>query len=522
MRKPLMLLVLLCIALALVISCKDEPSTATLRVELNKGTRTISPNDDDMDITGYRIIPTGPDGKAGSTRYTYYSYCNLENLQFGEWNIDVYGFNSNRVDIAYGSANILVASGNNSVTIPVNQLIGEGALSLTFSWDSESVTNPSLKLFLKSQDSNSAEIELSPSITASEGKAVLERNSLTSGSYTLRGELYNGEEKVAGFIEAIRITNQKTTKGEIPFEIGKLDEDKKDGDTSINISNTTSSPIEVTIEGVEKILAKGSTFTATLSILTKNLSSSEVNANWYLDGVRIGKGLSCPISADKLGDHRIDVIVSTSDNGSTGSAYATFSTVTTTKRGMPYSFKQITDSEISLGKSNVIRFLPNGRLLVASNDKKILEILDVQSNTVEKLKSYSFAELGIEGTISDMATSGIPADTNLTLYVFTNNNTEIIALSYTKTGDALSFKVKQKDIKIESGAKREALGPAIGISNGGYFKAVVVAASTVNHKNVGVLFLDPSPTSSSTDFIKANYINDLDIFGYGTIYSLDY
>lgn len=517
MRKIFALILLIAI-LALSFSCKNEATTTTLRVELNKGTRTIAPNDSSMEITGYRIIPTGPDGKAISTRYTYYSYCNLENIEFGKWTIEVYGFNSNRVDIAYGREEIVVSSTNNTIRVNVDKLIGKGSLSLTMTWNKDEITSPSLKLYLKSQDSTESERELLPSVTASEGRAQVEATGLAAGSYTLRGELYDNGVKISGFMEAIRISNEKTTKGTIPFEITKLDESS--GSSTIDISNTTSSPIEVAISGVEKLVSKNTKFTVTLSILTNKVQSSQVKAIWYLDGERIGTGLSCVVDSANIGNHRIDVVVSTSNNGSTGSSYATFSTVATTKRGTPYSMKLLKSSDINLGSNILIRFIPNGRLLVASNEMKTLQILSLDSGSPERIKSYTYAELSINGNIADIASAMLPADTSSTVYVVTNDDPEIVALSYTKNGDALSYKSKQVNIKDNKGTKIDTLGPAIALSNGGFLKKVIVAAATLNHKDVGILFLDGNPTSS-TNFIEMNRLSNY-IYGEGKIDHLDF
>lgn len=523
MRNKLVILGCLCLFTIGLISCSEEPTTSTLRVELDKGTRTISPSDGSMEIIGYRIVPTGPDGKEASTRYTYYSYCNLENLAYGKWKIEAYGFNSDKIDIAYGSTEVMITGGDNKTVINVHKVIGKGDLSISFTWDKTKIKDPVLNLYLKAQDNSQPEIELSSSITKSEGKASLEHPNLQAGSYTLRGELLDSDTKVAGFIEAVRISNQKTTKGTIPFEIGKLEEEKPDsGGSSLDISNTTSSPVEIKIEGVEKIISRKTSFTATLSILSKNVTQGQLKADWYLDGIHIGNGLSCSISSGEIGDHRIDVIASTSSNGSTGSTFATFSTVATTKQGMPYSLRQVKDTDISLGDSNVIRFLPNGKLVVVSNDLATIEIISLDNGEIAKKNSYNFSELNIEGTVSDIAASGIASDSNLTLYVFTNNKPSIIALSYTRNGDSLSFKGKQTNIKSHTGDAIENFGPALGISNGGALKYTVVAASTLNHQEKGLLFLNPNPVSHDNNYIKANYMYGRNLFGEGPLYNIDY
>ena len=80
------LFVLLCVMLALSVqSCSDEVESATLRVEMDKSVRTLSPLIENMEIHGYRVVAVGPDGKERAPQTTNYSYINLENLSVGEW-----------------------------------------------------------------------------------------------------------------------------------------------------------------------------------------------------------------------------------------------------------------------------------------------------------------------------------------------------------------------------------------------------------------------------------------------------
>ena len=523
MKAKNLMISVMCLIILLAFGCKSEPATGSLRVELDKGYRTISPTDSSMDIIGYKIVPTGPDGKQASIRYTYYSYCNLENLSLGKWKLEAYGFNKDRIDIAYGSVDAMVTNEQTSAVIKVNQLIGTGSLMLDFLWDKTNLSNPNLKLYLKSKDSTTEEKQLTPSITASEGKAVLIENELKAGSYTLRGELFDGDKKVAGFIEAIRITNKGKTEGKIQLEIGKLEGGSSSGSSgNIDIDDTTSTPLEISIAGVEKIITKDTPFTVSLQVNSKNIDLNAISAEWYLDGISIGKGLKCSISSDVLGDHRIDVIASTSDQGSTGSAYTTFTTVTTQKPGMPYSMTQVGADKISLGESIVVRFLPNGRLLIASNDKKTLQVLQVDSDGIEKINSYSYSELQIEGTITDMGATGIASDTNLCVYLCASNPTAIIALSYTKMGDTLSYMGRQENITSHKGDKIENVGPIMGMSNGGYLKATAVAVSTLNNKDKTVFLLNPNPKPTDTEYVIFNQLSTLRFLGEGPICSLDF
>lgn len=523
MKVKNLFIFLMCLLLLLAFGCKSEPTTGSLRVELDKGYRTISPADSAMDIIGYKIVPTGPDGKQASIRYTYYSYCNLENLSLGKWKLEAFGFNKDRIDIAYGYTEAMVTSEQSSTVIKVNKLIGTGSLVMDFVWDKNNISSPDLVLYLKSKDSTEEERQLSPSITASEGKATLIENELPAGSYTLRGELFDKNKKVAGFIEAIRITNKGKTEGEIQLEIGKLeDESGSGGSGNIDIDDTTSKPLDISILGVEKIITKDTPFTVSLQVDSKNIDLNAITAEWYLDGLPIGKGMKCTITSNILGDHRIDVIVSTTDQGSTGSAYTTFTTVTTQKPGMPYSLIQVGADKISLGESIVARFLPNGRLLLAANDKKTLQVLQVDADGIKKLNSYSYPDLQIDGTITDMGASGIASDTNLGVYLCVSNPTAIIALSYTKMGDTLSYMGRQENITSHKGDKIVNVGPIMGMANGGYLKATAVAVSTLNNKDKTVFLLNPNPKPTDREYVIFNQLSTLRFLGEGPICSLDF
>ena len=157
------LFALLCILLALTFqSCSDEVESATLRVEMNKSVRTVSPERENMEIYGYRVVTVGPDGKESAPRYTYYTYINLESLSVGEWTIKVYGFNKDRVDICYGETNVSLIAGKNSAKVNVDQLLGKGSMTLTLKWDDKAFPKAkSVKVTLNAQDGT--EISVFPS-----------------------------------------------------------------------------------------------------------------------------------------------------------------------------------------------------------------------------------------------------------------------------------------------------------------------------------------------------------------------
>ena len=65
---------ILCVlAIVAFSSCSDAPESATLRIEMDRKIRTVTPEKENMEVYGYRIILTGPDSKEAEPRYTYYS-----------------------------------------------------------------------------------------------------------------------------------------------------------------------------------------------------------------------------------------------------------------------------------------------------------------------------------------------------------------------------------------------------------------------------------------------------------------
>ena len=183
------LYVLLCIALVLITqSCSDKPESATLRIEMNKSVRTVSPERENMEIYGYRVVAIGPDGKESTPRYTYYTYINLDNLSVGEWTIKVYGFNKDRTDICYGEEKISLTAGKNSAKVNVDQLIGKGSMSLTLKWDGTAFPKAkSVSVTLNSQDGE--EISLFPS-EPSNCSVVIVKDNMDTGSYKFTAKLY--------------------------------------------------------------------------------------------------------------------------------------------------------------------------------------------------------------------------------------------------------------------------------------------------------------------------------------------
>lgn len=396
--------VLLCILLALSVqSCNDNVESATLRVEMNKSVRTLSPLRENMEIYGYRVIAVGPDGKESDPRYTYYSYINLDNLSVGEWTIKVYGFNQDRVDLCYGETTVYLTAGKNSAKVSVDQLVGKGSLTITLKWDDKAFPKAkSVFVTLTAQDGT--EISLLPS-EPSDNSVVIVKDNMDTGSYKFTAKLLDTEgNTLSGIAEAIRISNKEKTEGVITFPYSAAN-----GGGEIEISNNTSLPVEVEINGLESLMEENKSFTLNITLPKSSpLSINDLETTWFLDGEEVGKGSEFTFASGvKKGVHRIDVITETKDKGSMGSSSVSFQAASNTNHGDPYQKYTLNEgSEWKLGSGVVMHFLPDNRLLIASNQYKTVQLVSVNGITPVVESEYTYSDLGFDGDVADFSSYG--------------------------------------------------------------------------------------------------------------------
>ncbi|MBO5770734.1 MAG: hypothetical protein J6R23_05735 [Spirochaetales bacterium] len=504
MKKNLLIILMMIIATTLIMSCEDETSFTSLRLEMDKGTRTLSPGESAMEISCYRIILTTPDGKEWGERLTYHSYCSFEDLFPGKWKITVYGMNSTRVDIASGEIEVDLKEGENNAAVDVNKLVGSGALEAKITWDSDAVESPTLNLFLAKQGEEELSLE-TPTLDKVKGEALLTLTNLASGSYTLRGELYSGQTLVGGFAEAIRISNTITTKGTIAIVKTGVVESTE----SITVSDMTSMPIDCSIEGVNQLVPVNGKINARLVINTKNLSMNQIDVNWYIDGILISNSAELEYTPTEKGLHRIDAVFSTSTVGSTGSATENFLVVKNIKDGMPYLATTVKScDEFILSQSYVARFLPDGKIIVADNTEQTVTIIDRDDNGKLEYVQTPYSTLNItECNVHDIVATGSAEDSSSTVYLFCNDDPKIIALNYVSKSSLLSWIRTEDSLYDQSNMNLiRYLGPAeLFRSKNGNIEYVFASASTKNHENVGLLMLS-TEASSNQSFIVSNLV----------------
>ena len=445
MRKVTFILL---IFLALMItSCSSEVENATLRIEMESTKRTISPQREGMEVVGYRIILTGPDGKESAPRYTYFTYLNLEGLAVGKYKVKVFGFNKDKVDMATGETEVDVIAGKNSARVRVDQLVGLGNLSLEMSWDGEA--HPGVKkivLTLTAQDGT--EIPVEPSAPSGNSSSAVVPN-IAAGSYTLTAKILDEKGNVlSGVAEAIRITNMDTTKGKIVFPFAPTG----GSESQIVISDNTSLPIEVEIKGLETLMQENTPFTLNISIpSSSSLSITDLDTRWFLDGTEVGRGPEHTFeSGVGSGIHRIDVTTETSDKGSRGSTSVVFQAAVSTNQGDPYQKYTLEDGEVwKLGGDVVMHFLPDGRLLVASNRYRILQLIRTEGAKPSLVCQYSYDDLGLSGRVADFISYGEAEDSHFPALFLVNEelgckavNTMVSKTQIAKTDEAADFDPK--------------------------------------------------------------------------------
>lgn len=371
--------------------CKGATSTGSLKINittnLNENTeRTIIPEGATIDIVQYEITGQGSENdKKFSVTVNKPSYL-IKGLEQGDWLINVIGKNKEGVDIAEGFELVKISNKPSSVRIVLNNLVGAGIISLNFSWDQTKIQNPTLQLELKGQNGYEKE-EIPTIIDYENGRATFEKQ-IRSGSYVLYAKLLDGSTQITGGVEAIRVIPNKTSEGNIYFNIDNKEVDN-DSSNPLIIKNKTGLPLPCKITNVPKKITLNKTIKPVL-VAKDNTPLSGYNIIWYLDGDLIGSGENCSFTAN-LGEHRIDVVAENKDViGGTSSSSFNFSVILDSPAYIPRCIKTIQkgDSDLNLGNNMQISFLNDGKLLLYCGDSQTLQIARIINNNLEVVKTY--------------------------------------------------------------------------------------------------------------------------------------
>ena len=307
------------VALVLFTSCEDSNGThSDLVVRFACDTyvmqeRSLLPAPQAMTIAGYRIFGNGPNSETVDVTDTT-STVTLGQLLMGKWSLTAQALNSSGAILAQGSLETMLSSATSTATINLTELVGEGSLSIAYSWRLDQVSaDVRLELSLTNQQGEVVSLS-APTMNKVTGTASIAA-SLPSGSYMLCSKLYSENVLVSGSAEAVRIIPGTATTGALEMKMG-------DRSTifTMTVINDTMMPIGGTVSCTPTSPTVGASVTLTFAPTNlQGVSAEDLTATWFCEGAPVvGNGFSYT-SVPKAGSHRYDIIVSHAKLGSLGS-----------------------------------------------------------------------------------------------------------------------------------------------------------------------------------------------------------
>ena len=480
MKARTILFSLLAMALVILPSCEEGASHATLRVNLRKD-RSIVPLDYPLEIDSYRIAGEGP-GSESFDIETNKESISLDGLVIGEWTITAEGRNSNKDVLVTGTTTHRLSTTNGSCTIVLEDLVGSGTLSIELKWDPDRiVSEPSIELEVTPQygEKETRTLDLT-SMDENAGTASYEGVDYPAGSYVLAARLFDGSVQVAGFVEAVRIVGGETSSGTIVFDLDKFPVEPG----TLDLVDNTGVPVSCTISGLEDTVDADIPVTVAISADTDDLGSYMIV--WYLDGNQIGEGEEATFTPS-AGTHRLDVVASTSRIGTSGSASMNFEAVAITDPGVPSKGNLVESSaSVPLAGDTTVRFLPDGNVLIISNAEEKVYIATVIRSSLDFLRTYSFSELSMDGSIVDAAATEV-SSTLMKVAVLQEDPEHLIIYNYNPTTASLTMYAKAVPFTYnypEEAGPASALG-SVAFSSGKLRDGCPVGVYSVKEPNSG-------------------------------------
>ncbi len=358
-------------ALVAMTGCEEEPRTTSLRLALSSSiedsARTITPNQQSLEIHSYYISGVGPNGKTFSVT-TLSPQVIIEGLVLGTWTITAKGQNLQGTDLVSGTTEHQLTTTATRADILMGTLVGNGNIKVTFLWGEVDFPDIELNLYLTPQGGSETNITTGIVIIESTARAVFE-TSLPAGSYELRYELFSQDIKVDGGTEALRVINNALTEGTLDISLDKL----VSVAPGISITTELTTPVEGLISGIGSVILPNTTANVEFA-QTGGGGSTDIAVRWFLDGELFATGLSTSFSTF-TGSHRLDVIANTSQPGSVGSVSWPFQATVQNNAGVPIAIMSIENGDIDsasqpfkLNQITDAAFLRDGKLLIASQN----------------------------------------------------------------------------------------------------------------------------------------------------------
>lgn len=291
--------------------------------ELSRNAKTVLPIGEDenpVSISYYILSGTGPSNTSfGPTKSSIKTQI-VYDLIPGTWKIRAEAYSAEDVLLVYGEKDVtLSAEVSNEIGINLSSYFGTGKVLAHVYWNSDIAKEAILKVFLQT-DNNSKWIEQeAQTITGIDGNMVWQRD-IDAGSYSVRFVLYVQDTPIAGVVEAFRVSNNKTSEGNINIS---LTDNRVD--PNFGMEDNYSEPIKGEIVNTAKRIYASS---PTLFTFVPEKTNQAITCIWYVDGnIAVDNDsdsnsltFSCELAP---GTHTITTTAKHSKIGSLGSASTT-------------------------------------------------------------------------------------------------------------------------------------------------------------------------------------------------------
>jgi hypothetical protein len=200
----------------IIISCTAlDPDLGSIILNVDPGSQigTVLP-DIDMTPVQYDFHGEGPNSSSFNVSDDQLPVFQ-SGLEYGEWSISVNAKNKDGIIIAQGIQSATIRFGEvTTLQIPVQPVIGYGTLNVTILWNETEIETPSLQGQLIF--SSGAPVDLS-FIVNNPGQAECVQENIPTGYHTMRIQLFDNDEHVAGAVEVVRIVSNQTTSSVLEF-----------------------------------------------------------------------------------------------------------------------------------------------------------------------------------------------------------------------------------------------------------------------------------------------------------------
>ncbi len=394
MRRLMLFLGVLLLA-SLLASCSENPGTTTMKLVLstdqNSGGRTLLPEDSSvLDVTKYSVSGTGPHG-GKFTKNSDVSSVEVEGLATGSWTVIAKGLNRDGTELITGSATFELSSSSDPVTIVMDTLVGTGSFKMVLDWSLCDVAKPSVVVYLSGSEADSQETTI-PATLNKDSMTATVSESLASGSYRIRAVLMDGQQQVAGLVEALRISNGSRTSGSYTFHLDS------EGPSSLTYMNDASgAPLRgsLSVTNDNGLFYDGVSYSCAFSFAEPSeVDVREMKIEWYYDGILVKsqdmeKGGSTYDIDARIGAHRLDAVVYNKIAGSTGSASYTFNVVPNGVTGEMILLNPDAAQDIgTIDFKTIISPLPGNMYLVVTPNSAKAYICTVSSMCLQVVKTY--------------------------------------------------------------------------------------------------------------------------------------